>query len=47
MNTFENNFSTEISKSERNQVTITLLESESNVRITCKYKDQQPNSFPL
>lgn len=45
MNTFENNFSTEISKSERNQVT--LLESESNVRITCKYKDQQPNSFPL
>lgn len=45
MNTFENNFSTEISKSERNQVT--LLESESNVRITFKYKDQQPNSFPL
>lgn len=45
MNTFENNFSTEISKSELNQVT--LLESESNVRITCKYKDQQPNSFPL
>lgn len=45
MNTFENNFSTEISKSERNQVT--LLESESNVRITCKYKEQQPNSFPL